>query len=69
MYEDQSERIGMWILGLKGLNVFESPGTFSFLGMLHSMVHVSYLLMNLMLSVQREEAVLMSKKTELLHSF
>ena len=38
-------------------------------GMLHSMVHVFYSLMNLMLCVQRQEAVEMNKRIESLHSF
>ena len=37
--------------------------------MLHSMVHVCYSLMNLMLCVQREEAVEMNKRIESLQSF
>jgi len=38
-------------------------------GMLHSVVHVFYSLMNLMLCVQREEVVEMNKRIELLPSF
>ena len=41
----------------------------SFLGMPHSMIHVFYLLMNLMLCVQREETMAMNKRTGLLLSF
>ena len=41
----------------------------SFLGMPHSMIHVFYLLTNLMLCVQREETIAMNKRTGLLLSF
>ena len=41
----------------------------SFLGMPHSMIHVFYLLTNLMLCVQREETMAMNKRTGLLLSF
>lgn len=41
----------------------------SFLGMPHNMIHVFYLLTNLMLCVQREETMAMNKRTGLLLSF